>query len=193
MNTLGSARKSVAKSKMMYQSPGTWAEGHCFYHFRLKILVQAGIGKWGKNNSKHFQRVVRGILKASKAAYWSLVFPKFLDFSVYMRVSQLGAIMDKIITWCMSQHTNDLWERRFLKGSFGIWNGIKSTAWFDCWGNYILVSDTFGKSSEKQVRCHESIADWLLIHWDQLFWASGSSGLSSWCVIRAKILYNSWL
>lgn len=85
----------MAKSKTIYQSPGTWAKGHCFYHCRLKILVQAGIGKWGKTNSKHFWRVVKGILKARKAAYWSLVFYKVLDFSVYMRASQLGAIMDK--------------------------------------------------------------------------------------------------
>lgn len=113
-------------------------------------------------------------------------FSPILDFSVYMRVSQLGAITDKNF-YMMYDSTNklSLWkevlEREVLRMEqyqkhCMVWLlGELYTSMWHLWEKFWKVGQV-----------PWVLADWLLIHLDQLFWASGSSGLSSCCAIRAQ-------
>lgn len=113
-------------------------------------------------------------------------FSPILDFSVYLRASQLGAIMDK--NYYMMYDSTYKWslgkevlEREVLRMEqyqklCMVWLlGELYTGMWHLWEKFWKVGQV-----------PWVLADWLLIHWDQLFWASGSSGLSSCCVIRAQ-------
>lgn len=108
------------------------------------------------------------------------------DFSMYMRNSQLGTIIDK--NYYMMYDATYKWslgkevpERKVLcmeqyQKHCTVWLlGELYTGMQHLWEKFWKVGQV-----------PWVLADWLLIHWDQLFWASGSSGLSSCCVIRAQ-------